>query len=211
MWGFFSWCSGTSLRTHRVNLHNCGLKYKQKPKKPNPPGLNSPWVKLWTLPLPLYIFFLAWDLYQSHWKICWQNSHCPVPATPQKSLLSRYLLFGIFIPQPLVQLLLPHTFLRQPPERVLQTKDIETPSLNLATAKSSGSTSDTYIKYWSLVFLNWMRSGLILFMRLSISRYSAACFFKSSSNLLLLSMISLIRDFSLSWLCIILQAGKTDQ
>lgn len=57
---------------------------------------------------------------------------------------------------------------------------------------------DTHIKYWSLVFLSCMRSGLMLFIRLSISLYSAACFFKSSSNLRLLSTISLIRDFSFS-------------
>lgn len=37
-----------------------------------------------------------------------------------------------------------------------------------------------------------------LFMRLSISRFSEACFFKSCSSFILLSWISVMRDLSFS-------------
>lgn len=70
-------------------------------------------------------------------------------------ILGSYSLFVVFVAQPLVQLLLPNTFLREPPERGLQKrKAIEDSSLILATVSSSGSVSNTYIKYWSLVFLS---------------------------------------------------------
>lgn len=55
-----------------------------------------------------------------------------------------------------------------------------------------------YIRYWSLVLRSWIRSGLMLFIFLSISRLSPACFFRSTSRWRLLSTISLMRDFSLS-------------
>lgn len=67
----------------------------------------------------------------------------------------------------------------------------------------------SYTRYWSLSFLSCMRSGFKLFISLSISRLSVACRFKSSSNFLLLSWISVTLDFSFSELFWILKRVKS--
>ena len=62
----------------------------------------------------------------------------------------------------------------------------------------------TYTRYWSRILRSCMRSGLRLFMRLSISRLSEACARSSCSSFVRLSWISAMRDLSLSELSRIL-------
>lgn len=68
-----------------------------------------------------------------------------------------------------------------------------------------------YIKYWSLILRSCMRSGLRLFIFLSISLLSETCSLRSCSSLRLLSWISFTRDFKRSELLWILiwQSDKT--
>lgn len=62
----------------------------------------------------------------------------------------------------------------------------------------------THTRYWSRILRNCMRSGLRLFMRLSISRLSEACARSSCSSFVRLSWISAMRDLSRSELSRIL-------
>lgn len=65
----------------------------------------------------------------------------------------------------------------------------------------------THTRYWSLIFRSCMRSGLRLFMRLSISRLSEACALRSCSSFVRLSCISAMRDLSRSEFSRILRKG----
>lgn len=69
----------------------------------------------------------------------------------------------------------------------------------------------TYIKYWSLILRSCRRSGLRLFIFLSISLLSETCCLRSCSSLHLLSWISFTRDFKRSELLWILIWDKKKQ
>lgn len=73
-----------------------------------------------------------------------------------------------------------------------------------AWAKPFILRNSSYIKYWSLILRSCMRSGLRLFIFLSISRLSETCCLRSCSSLHLLSWISFTRDFKRSELLWIL-------
>lgn len=66
----------------------------------------------------------------------------------------------------------------------------------------------THTRYWSRILRSCMRSGLRLFMRLSISRLSEACARSSCSSFVRLSWISAMRDLSRSEFSRILAEGQ---
>lgn len=76
------------------------------------------------------------------------------------------------------------------------------------SAKSIAWSAWTYSRYWSRIFLSWMRSGFRLFIFLSIAMWARTLLLSSSSNFFLLLWISSTLDCSSSELLWILRGGK---
>lgn len=74
----------------------------------------------------------------------------------------------------------------------------EAPELTGQGAPQARAEPGTHTRYWSRILRSCMRSGLRLFMRLSISRLSEACARSSCSSFVRLSWISAMRDLSRS-------------
>lgn len=114
-------------------------------------------------------------------------------------------LIGVVLdPQPLIDLLLPRPLLSQPSADPARRRFNNDNSLLNSTFCSTAPFHFPYIKYWSLILRSCMRSGLRLFIFLSISLLSDTCSLRSCSSLRLLSWISFTRDFKRSELLWIL-------